>query len=176
MPVVETDQFRLRLPPQGKSASDAINQGFQSLETGRPLTESRPAGFRKRPPLSGKEKTAVLTKFTSKRKNESWDAYAQRMLAHGVISETELKSWKSGEKVINRMRLKFEGFREEKRTRRVNVKRRVDGEDVDEAVDQTYVVKVPISIVKEGAFKLPARGSEPDDGTNSGYLFRTIKD
>ena len=175
--VIEEDLFHLRLPARGKAARDATNKGFRSLVGERPLTESRPSGFEARPPLSGEKKLAILTCFTSKKENESWDVYAQRMAKHGVISPSELASWKSGDKIINRMKVELKGFREEKRSRRVNVLRKVDGEeDVEEAIDQTYVVKVPFSLLKEGAFKLPQRGSKPDDADNRGYLFRTIND
>lgn len=176
VPYEENVEVTLNIPAPGTKPQNATNPGFQSDNPGPPLSlpgatplhASTPAGIVQD---VGK---VQMDEVASKKANESWFAYVNRLHDSEFITDSQLKDWRNGKEIEFLSTAKVNRIRHETRTRAVPVTRMISHENENgeivsvpttEVVTQNYTVAVPYIDEIPQRLTIPARGSQPESAT-----------
>ena len=115
----------------------------------------------------------------SKRADETWQQYVDRLADHKVIQEDQRQQWENGNRLQVLKELTLSRSRMETRKRqvpvtRMRVEKQPDGTEIDvpyiQQVEQSYTVMTPFEEKINGSLNIPAPGTKPENATNRGFL------
>ena len=123
-------------------------------------------------PAQGDAESTFSRQTSKKTANETWLEYLNRLQSMKLISDAQIREWKSGKAITIKREMPVQRIREEIRTRKVPVTgfrkgTNVDGLEVENPITRTetrnYTIKIPYTEVISVDVTIPTIGSQPAD-------------